>query len=210
MPTPHIQPVPLLIEVCRIRSRFESEVPSLLMMTMSYLLSWDDILTLLDIDWTFWAPCWDPADSYVEVLDCKSFSPHDLSGTLYASNITFYMKSLDCNDDHFKCEQSGNAFMNHLHSSKCHLRQHYSPQNCPNKLYTDCSSMGPSPTYGCMRIFGRENPYICVIGTISGYIWQYICGRPYAVSGAAYSTSLLQGGPLIHQFSWRRSAEHCN
>ena len=112
-----------------------------------------------------------------------------------------YMKSLDCNDDHFKCEQSGNAFMNHLHSSKCHLRQHYSPQNCPNKLYTDCSSMGPSPTYGCMRIFGRENPYICVIGTISGYIWQYICGRPYAVSGAAYSTSLLQGGPLIHQFS---------
>ena len=98
----------------------------------------------------------------------------------------------------FECEQSGNAFMNHLHSSKCHLRQHYSPQNCPDKLYTDCSSMGPSPTYGCMRIFGRENPYICVIGTISGYIWQYICGRPYAVSGSAYSASLLQGGPLLY------------
>ena len=85
VPTPHI-----IIEVCRIRSRFESEAPSLLMMTRSYLLSWDDILTLLDIHWTFWAPCWDPADSYVEVLDCKSFSPHYLSGTLYASNITLY------------------------------------------------------------------------------------------------------------------------
>ena len=90
LPTPHTQPVPLLIEVCRIRSRFESEVPSLLMMTRSYLLSWDDILTLLDIDWTFWAPCWDPADSYFKILGCKSFSPHDLSGTLYASNITLY------------------------------------------------------------------------------------------------------------------------
>ena len=90
VPSPHIQKVPLLIEMCRIRSRFESEVPSLLMMTMSYLLSWDDILTLLDIDWTFWAPCWDPADSYFKILGCKSFTPHDLSGTLYAFNITSY------------------------------------------------------------------------------------------------------------------------
>ena len=88
VPTPHIEPVPLLIEVCRIRSGFESEAPSLLMMTMSLLLSWDDILTLLDIHWTFWAPCWDPADSYFKILGCKSFTPHDLSGTLYASNIT--------------------------------------------------------------------------------------------------------------------------
>ena len=178
-------------------------------MMMSYLLSWDDILTLLDIDWTFWAPCWDPADSYVEVLDSKSFSPHDLSGTLYASNITSYeiirlqwwllrvWAIRECFYESFALKQM--PFTPTLFS-----------QNCPNKLYTDCSSMGPSPTYGCMRIFGRENPYICVIGTISGYIWQYICGRPYAVSGAAYSTSLLQGGPLIHQFSWRRSAERCN
>lgn len=67
-----------------------------------------------------------------------------------------------------------------------------------------------SPAYGCMRIFGREKPYICVIGTISGYIWQYICGRPYAVSGSAYSASLLQGGPLIPQFSWRYTTVQCS
>lgn len=122
-----------------------------------------------------------------------------------------HMKSLDCNDDHWLRVR---AIRECFYESFALKQMPFTPtlfsQNCPNKLYTDCSSMGPSPTYGCMRIFGRENPYICVIGTISGYIWQYICGRPYAVSGAAYSTSLLQGGPLIHQFSWRRSAEHCN
>ena len=55
--------------------------------------------------------------------------------------------------------QPENAFMKDFHSSKSHLRQHYSPQNCPNKLYNHCSSMGHgySPTYGCVqRIFGCE------------------------------------------------------
>ena len=69
------------------------------------------------------------------------------------------------------------------------------------------------PTYGCMPIFGRENPYICVIGTISGYIWQYICGRPYAVSGSAYSASLLQGGPRLYTNfrgdALQRNIVHC-
>ena len=64
-----------------------------------------------------------------------------------------------------------------------------------------------SPTYGCMRIFGRENPYICVIGTISGYIWQYICGRPYAVSGSAYSASFCR---VVRAYTPIFEKTHCS